>query len=103
MAESRTVEVRVVAKSAAELQEFLGAASGLTAGRVTVTGGLVLDDVRVYRSSGAEGTRYVLEAVASAADGVLATWLTEQLRPRPRVTATIDGVEVRDASVPPPG
>jgi hypothetical protein len=105
MAESRTVELRLVAGSLGEIQEFLGTGDGVPSGRVSVVDGLVLDDVRVVKSSGFEGTQFVLEAVTSVvttvASGVLTTWLTERLKSRPKVTATVDGEEVRGSSGPP--
>jgi hypothetical protein len=106
MAESGTVEVQIVAGSMAEIQEFLGAGAGVPAGRVTVGDGVVLEDVRVSKSSGFDGTQYMLEAVTTivttVTSGVLTTWLTERLKSRPRVSATVDGKEVRSGSGPPP-
>jgi hypothetical protein len=106
MVESAVVEVQVVGGSMAEVQEFLGMGERVPAGRVTVEDGLVLEDVRVSRSSGFDGTQYVLEGVmtvvTSVTSGLLTAWLTERLKSRPRVSVTINGEEVQPDSVPPP-
>lgn len=101
MVEAGTVGVRIVAESVVELAGFLGVDDQVPA-RMTVSEGVVLDDVRVVRSSGFEGTQFVLEAVVSVvsavSSGVLTAWLTERLKTRPRVTATVDGEEVQRPS-----
>lgn len=106
MVESAVVEVQVVADSMAEIQEFLGVGEEVPAGRVTVVDGLVLEDVRVSKSSGFDGTQYVLEGamtvVTTVTSGVLTAWLTERLKSRPRVSVTVNGEEVQPDSVPPP-
>jgi hypothetical protein len=106
MVESAVVQVQVVADSMADIRDFLGAGEEVPAGRVTVMEGLALDDVRVSRSSGFDGTQYVLEGVmtvvTTVTSGVLTAWLSERLKSRPRVSVTVNGEEVRPDSVPPP-
>ncbi len=105
MTDAGTVAVRIVAGSLAELRDFLGIEDEVPAGRIMVGDGVVLEDVRVGKSSGFEGTQFVLETVVSMAStvtsGVLTAWLTERLKSRPRVSATVDGAEVPAPPEPP--
>jgi hypothetical protein len=102
MTESATVEVQIVASSLEEIQEILGLQGEVPDGALTVAAGVELQDLRVSRSSGFDGTQYVLDAVmsvvTSVSSGLLTVWLGERLKNRPKVAATIDGEEVPPAS-----
>ena len=106
MTDAGTVVVRIVAGSLAEIRDFLGVEDEVPAGRIPVGDGVVLEEVRVGKSSGFDGTQFVLETVVSMAStvtsGVLTAWLSERLKSRPRVSATLDGAEVAASSESPP-
>jgi hypothetical protein len=104
MTEPRTHEVQIVAASPDEIRELLGVHGDLPAGgEVSVADGVTLSGLRMTRSSGFEGTQYVLEALVSVAtsvsSAVLAAWLTDKLRGRRGVAASVDGHEVRSADL----
>ena len=95
-------EVQIIASSLDDIGELLGTAGDLEAGaEIEVADGLVLRAGRVSRSSGFDGTQYLLEGVmtvvTSTSSGFLTAWLMSRLKGQDKVTAIVDGEEVRAA------
>lgn len=95
-------EVQIIASSLGDIRELLGTAGDLEPGaEIEVADGLVLRAGRVSRSSGFDGTQYLLEGVmtvvTSTSSGLLTAWLMSRLKGQDKVTAIVDGEEVRAA------
>ena len=89
-------DVQILAPTLAELRGVLelGADVELDA-EVPLGDVAVLREGRVSKSSGFEGTQYVLEGLVAVTAGttsdLLAAWLRERLKRNPRATAVVDG------------
>ena len=97
-------QVQIIASTLDEIRNLLGTTGDLGPGaEIAVGDGLVLRAGRVSRSSGFDGTQYLLEGVMTVAtgmsSGVLTAWLMNRLQGQDRVTAIVDGEEV--GAVPP--
>jgi hypothetical protein len=96
MAEHR---VEIVAASVEDIGDLLGTAADLPRdAEIPVADGMVFRTGRISRSSGFDGTQYLLEGVmtvlTSTSSGVLTAWLLAKLKDKPGVTAIVDGEEV---------
>jgi hypothetical protein len=97
-------QVQIIASTLDEIRNVLGTTGDLEPGdEIAVGDGLVLRAGRVSRSSGFDGTQYLLEGVMTVVTGTgsggLTAWLTDRLQDQDRVTAIVDGEEV--GAVPP--
>jgi hypothetical protein len=102
MTDRRVHEVQIVAASPDDIKQLLGIDGDLPAeGELAVADGLTMSGLRLSRSSGFDGTQYILEAVmtigTSVSSTVLSAWLLDRLKGRRNVTATVDGDEVEPA------
>jgi hypothetical protein len=98
-------QVQIIASTLEEIRNLLGTTGDFSPGaEIEMDDGLVvLRDARVSRSSGFDGTQYLLEGVMTVgtgtSSGVLTAWLMDRLRGQDRVTAIVDGEEI--GPVPP--
>ena len=95
-------QVQIIASTLDEIRNLLGTTGDLGPGaEIAVGDGLVLRAGRVSRSSGFDGTQYLLEGVmtvvTSTSSGFLTAWLLSRLKGQDKVTAIVDGDEVRAA------
>jgi hypothetical protein len=99
---NRAVEehrVEIVAGSVEDIGELLGTPAEFPRdAEIPLGDGMVLRPQRVSRSSGFDGTQYLLEGVmsvvTSTSSGVLTAWLLSRLKGKRGVTAIVDGEEV---------
>jgi hypothetical protein len=97
-------QVQIIASTLEEIRNLLGTTGDFEPGaEIAVGDGLVLRAGRVSRSSGFDGTQYLLEGVMTVvtgtSSGVLTAWLMDRLQGQDRVTAIVDGEEI--GAVPP--
>lgn len=100
MSDSTTHEVQVLAATMQEINELFGLTNDFEPGdEVSLGQGMVVHNARVSRSSGFEGTQYLFEGVMTVAattrSDLLAAWLRDRLKRNPKVSALVDGQEVR--------
>ena len=91
--------VQIVAGSVEDIGELLGTPAEFPRDtEIPLGADMVLRPDRVSRSSGFDGTQYLLEGMmtvmTSTSSGVLTAWLLSRLKGKPGVTAIVDGEEV---------
>jgi hypothetical protein len=95
-------EVQIAASSMEDIRELLDVTGDLSAdAEISVADGIVLRNPRVSKSSGFEGTEYLLQGVmavvTTTSSALLIEWLRDKLRRKRNVTVLVDGEEVEAA------